>query len=225
MDQRLKDARISELSSTLVWIKTHVRNRNLKSFSGHVADLTKEMPYEELNALQASPQSISLKPIDLSFSQNQAVFHGQGIYMKGIAHRKPRYESISKAFDHIQKVSGPEFRANILFEYFPLAKISAVPLDSTAFRRDPTASILVLVMWNEDTKENSDRARDVAYELAEVVVEGQQGVSSTQSMGYSNYGKVLVTEFWFIAHACKRSRCCNWEEGTYVRQGKNSFCG
>ncbi|KAG6864277.1 hypothetical protein C0993_009051, partial [Termitomyces sp. T159_Od127] len=118
---------------------------------------------------------------------NQALFHGQGIYMKGIAHREPRYESIKKAFDHVQKVSGPDFKANILFEYLPLAKIGAVPSDRTAFRRDPTASILVLVIWKEDTKENSDRGKSVAHELAELVVEGQQGVSPTQIMGYSNY--------------------------------------
>ncbi|KAG6889276.1 hypothetical protein C0992_005800 [Termitomyces sp. T32_za158] len=152
---------------------------NFKAFLdlGPVADFTKEIPYEELNELQ-----------------NQAVFHGQGIYMKGIAHREPRYENINKAFDHIQKVSGPDFKANILFEYFTLAKISAVPTDSTAFRRDPTASILVLVMWKEDTKENSDRAKSVAHELADLVVEGQHGVSPTQIMGYSNYDPEAVAE-------------------------------
>lgn len=113
--------------------------------------------------------------------------------MKGIAHREPRYESISKAFDYIQEVSGPDFKANILFEYFPLGKISAVSPEITAFRRDPTASILALVMWKEDTKENSDRGRSVAHELAELVVAGQQGVSPTQIMGYSNYGKRVLT--------------------------------
>ncbi|KAG6889203.1 hypothetical protein C0995_002663 [Termitomyces sp. Mi166 len=150
---------------------------NFKAFFdlGPIADLTKEMPYEEINALQ-----------------NPVVFHGQGMYMKGIAQRLPHFESDAKAFDYIQKVSGPEFKVNLLFEYFPLAKVSAVPSASTAFRRDPTSSILALVIWKDDTEENLERGRTVAHELAKVIIEGQQGMSSTQSLGYSNYGKLAI---------------------------------
>ncbi|KAH0579527.1 hypothetical protein H2248_002381 [Termitomyces sp. 'cryptogamus'] len=151
---------------------------NFKAFFdlGPVADFTKEIPYEELNTLQ-----------------NQTQFHGQGMYMKGIAQRKPDFESITKAFDHVQKVSGPEFKANILFEYFPLAKINAVSSNSTAFRRDPTSSVLVLMNWKENTEENAERGRIVAHELANFIVDGQQGVSPTQILGYSNYDPGAVS--------------------------------
>ncbi|KNZ77937.1 hypothetical protein J132_02877 [Termitomyces sp. J132] len=113
-------------------------------------------------------------------------FHGQGMYMKGIAQRKPDFESITKAFDHVQNVSVPEFKANILFEYFPLAKINAVSSNSIVFRRDPMFSVLVLMNWTENTEEN------VEHELAKFIVDRQQGVSPTQILGYSNYDKLAI---------------------------------
>ncbi|KAG6918723.1 hypothetical protein DXG01_012208 [Tephrocybe rancida] len=150
---------------------------NYKAFFdlGPVVDMTREIPYEELNSLQAT------------------VFHGQGIYMKGLAHRKPHFDSIAKAFSHVQSVSGPEFKVNVVFEYLPLSKISAVPAGTTAFRRDPTPSVLVLGIWKEDTEENTERGRKVAHELASIVAGGQEGVTEAQSLGYSNYDAEAVS--------------------------------
>ncbi|KAG6864200.1 hypothetical protein C0991_011625 [Blastosporella zonata] len=128
-----------------------------------------------------------------SYYQNPNVFHGQGIYMKGIAHRKPHFDSISKAFEHVQSVSGPEFKANMLFEYLPLSKISDVPANATAFRRDPTPSILVLGIWKTDTEANTERGRKVAHELAQIVKGGQDDMTETESLGYSNYDAEAVS--------------------------------
>ncbi|KAF5378484.1 hypothetical protein D9615_007137 [Tricholomella constricta] len=151
---------------------------NFKSFFdiGPVADLTKEMPYEELNALT-----------------NPAVYHGQGIYMKGVAHRKPHYPSIAKANEKVMHVSTPAFKMNVVFEYFPLGKISSVPQGTTAFRRDPTPSVLVVGLWQEDSEANTERGRTLSHELARIVSSGQSGVTETQTLGYSNYDAEAVT--------------------------------
>ncbi|KAG6821660.1 hypothetical protein H0H87_005897, partial [Tephrocybe sp. NHM501043] len=71
-------------------------------------------------------------------------------------------------------VSGPDFKANLVFEYLPLSKIGTVPRGTTAFRRDPTASVLVLTIWKEDTEANTERGRRVAHELAQIVKGGQE---------------------------------------------------
>ncbi|KAG6828474.1 hypothetical protein H0H92_007840 [Tricholoma furcatifolium] len=147
---------------------------NFKTFLdlGPVVDMTKEIPYEELNSLQ-----------------NAAVFHGQCIYMKGLAYDQPHFASAATAFDLVQSISVPEFKANVIFEYMPLSRINAIPTTNTAFRRDPTSNALVLVIWKENNEANNERGRDVARQLAQIILSGQATVTATQSLGYSNYGK------------------------------------
>ncbi|GLB44343.1 putative oxygen-dependent FAD-linked oxidoreductase family protein [Lyophyllum shimeji] len=144
---------------------------------GPIADLTKEIPYEQLNALQ-----------------NAMTFHGQGVYMMGLAHRKPDYPTIAKAFEKLSSAKTGDFRPNLGFEYFPLDKITSVPKGTTAFRRDPTPSVLILNMWKENTEENTQRGRRVAHELADIIAGGQAGVTAAQKMGYANYDAEAVTE-------------------------------
>ncbi|KAG5643862.1 hypothetical protein DXG03_009546 [Asterophora parasitica] len=151
---------------------------NYKSFLdlGPVADLTKEVPYEELNAL--------LNPI---------LFHGQGIYQKGFAHQKPHYQSTAEAYEKVIDVSTPDFTINLVFEYFPLKKITSVPFGTTAFRRDATPGVLVLGVWKEDSEANTERARTVASELAQIITSAQRGMTEAQSFGYGNYDAEGVT--------------------------------
>ncbi|RDB18319.1 6-hydroxy-D-nicotine oxidase [Hypsizygus marmoreus] len=152
---------------------------NFKAFLdiGPVADMTKEIPYEELNGIQ-----------------NAAVYPGQGIYMKGQAHRTPHFAAISAAYNRvISIVQGPtEHRANIVYEYYPLAKIMSVPPGTTAFRRDSTPTVLVVVSWKENTVENNDVARGLAAELGRLITAGEK-VTESQSLGYSNYDAEAVS--------------------------------
>jgi len=146
---------------------------NFKAFFdiGPVADMTKEMPFEELNTLQ-----------------NPMTFHGQGVYFKGLAHKKPDFESISKAHEKVIEIGKyPDFKGNVIFEYFPLAKIASVPNGTTAFRRDPTPSVMVAILWKTNSAENSDLARTLAYDIAAVIKGGQSEITASQSLGYSNY--------------------------------------
>ncbi|KAF8060168.1 hypothetical protein FPV67DRAFT_1453295 [Lyophyllum atratum] len=151
---------------------------NFKAFLdlGPVVDQTKEVPYEELNGLQ-----------------NFFTYHGQGVYMKGVAQKKPDYPSAAKAIEKAISLSTPDFKASIIYEYFPLAKISSMPKDLTAFRRDPTPGVLLSCVWKEDLKGYTERARGVVHELARIVTGAHPEMTETEGLGYSNYDHEAVT--------------------------------
>lgn len=131
------------------------------------------------------------------------VSHGTGKYMKGIAHKEPHYPSIAKAFEKVVELSKPDdFSATIIYEYFPLAKIGSVANGSTAFRRDPTPSVLFVLSWQQDSAGMSDRARAAARDLAAILVGGQSELKNSESLGYSNYGNSLSFLVCFYAHDC-----------------------
>ncbi|RDB27532.1 hypothetical protein Hypma_003780 [Hypsizygus marmoreus] len=93
-------------------------------------------PYEELNRIQ-----------------NFVTYHTQDVYMKGATHRGPDYALVSKVYHKAIKVSQDgDFKANILYEYFPLRKTSTIPCGTTTFCRDPISSVLVLRSFFEPTK-------------------------------------------------------------------------
>ncbi|KAF8055232.1 hypothetical protein FPV67DRAFT_872584 [Lyophyllum atratum] len=141
---------------------------NFKSFLdiGPDADTSKEMPYEELNALL-----------------NFAVYHGQGVYFKAVAQYRPEYPPIAKAFEGVVNSSDSNFKTSITYEYFPLAKINSVHKDETAFRRDRTPAVLVAAFWKEDSEEMTERARGVVRGLARIVTADQPELD----LGYSNH--------------------------------------
>ncbi|RDB30225.1 6-hydroxy-D-nicotine oxidase [Hypsizygus marmoreus] len=138
---------------------------------GPVKDETREMPYEEVNSLQ-----------------NAMAHHGQGVYMKGVAHRRPIYPSIAEAHAKVIDIcKNTDFKANILFEYFSLAKASAVPAGVTAFRRDITPAVVALILWKDDSPDNTSKAKQMAHEITEIITRSQEGVTETECLGYSNY--------------------------------------
>ncbi|RDB18318.1 6-hydroxy-D-nicotine oxidase [Hypsizygus marmoreus] len=152
---------------------------NFKAFLdiSPVMDTTREMPYEELNGIQ-----------------NFVTYHGQGIYMKGVTHHGPDYALISKVYQKAIEVSqGGEFKANVLYEYFPLGKIGAVSQGVTAFRRDPVPGVVVGTLWKEDSAEIAERARRATHELTTLLTEGQSDADRSQALGYSNYDPAAVT--------------------------------
>ncbi|PPR02442.1 hypothetical protein CVT24_001991 [Panaeolus cyanescens] len=136
---------------------------------GPSLDLTKEIPYEEVNTMQ-----------------NAAAGHGKGVYMKGVAHKSPVYTSIQKAYNRfVQILETGNFQGALLFEYFPLTKIKSIAAGETAFRREDALNIAVLLMW-DPSEDRTNEARPFAHELCETVVSGQK-MSDTEILGYTNY--------------------------------------
>ncbi|KAG6854176.1 hypothetical protein C0991_009828 [Blastosporella zonata] len=139
-------------------------------------DDTKEIPYEELNDML-----------------NPKFFHGQCVYFKGLAHSKPEYKVASKAFEKIISGSDSELNMTVGYEYFPLGKIGAQPKDKTAFRRDPTPSVVIAGIWKEDSPAATERAKHIVHELAAIITGGYSDLTRAQRCGYSNYDNEAVT--------------------------------
>ncbi|KAF9057461.1 hypothetical protein BJ165DRAFT_1588692 [Panaeolus papilionaceus] len=132
-------------------------------------DLTKEIPYEEVNTMQ-----------------NPVAGPGRGVYMKGVAHKKPDYTSIKKAYDRVVEIlQTGHFQGGVLYEYFPLTKINSVAPEETAFRREEALNVAVVLNWDPLVDRN-DEARAFAHDLCNIIV-GGQNMSDTEILGYTNY--------------------------------------
>jgi hypothetical protein len=75
------------------------------------------------------------------------------------------------------------FRPALIYEYVPLDKVNAVPIHSTAFRRQFGSNILTSISW-EGSLDRSNGARDVAKDLIDIVMRGE----GSEELGYTNYG-------------------------------------
>ncbi|KZP17094.1 FAD-binding domain-containing protein [Athelia psychrophila] len=139
-----------------------------------ISDTTKEIPYEELNALT-----------------NPSVPHGRCTYMKGVRWTKPRFEIISKVMDEVVKLSTerPDLEMSCIFEFFGLKKACSVPNDATACIRSPYCNVLNILRWDENTEENLVFARDASRKVTDIAISGNVELEDKASAGYGNYGK------------------------------------
>ncbi|KAH9836777.1 uncharacterized protein C8Q71DRAFT_58980 [Rhodofomes roseus] len=145
---------------------------------GPVLDQVKEIPYEDVNSLQ-----------------NASLYHGQGVYFKGAAHRRPDYETVLRAFDRAAALNaGPGPNPRVIFEYYPLQRITSHDSGETPFRRDCIPSALVVALWGEDTQENSTRGREMVYELIGLLKDANPQLSEEEKAGYSNYDDDAVSK-------------------------------
>ena len=138
--------------------------------------------------------------------QNPHAVPGRCGYMKGIAHRGQDYPSVSEAFNRLIAMTAeqrtPQLRPAFLLEYFPLAKITSVPQGVTAFQRTEDSNAVILISWtaaavpgtpealdlSEAEKGNTNDARELAKELAGILLSGQ---GKEVGLGYLNYGALL----------------------------------
>lgn len=115
--------------------------------------------------------------------------HGSCVYLKGLAHRNPHYNSIAKAYEKaIELTKNTGLNCGVVYEYFPLGKVCSVPAGTTAFRRDATPGVLVVIVWKENTNQNTEMARSSSHKLAEILAGAQPELTNVQRQGYSNYG-------------------------------------
>ncbi|KAG5651067.1 hypothetical protein H0H81_010002 [Sphagnurus paluster] len=141
---------------------------------GPVVDLTKEIPYENVNA-----------------ALNTAMAHGKGVYQKGFSNDKSEYQSIAKAYEKIISISSPEFQVKLMLEYVPIGKVISVPQNVTAFRRDSAPLAVILILWTKDAEGATEHARSIARDLSRTVAGGE--LTQLQNFGYANYDPEAVT--------------------------------
>ena len=75
-----------------------------------------------------------------------------------------------------------------MFEYISLAKVNSVPISATAFRRQLSPNVLTVLQWDGGASEKTGEAKSLIAELEDVFVRGQDGLSDSDKLGYTNYG-------------------------------------
>jgi len=136
----------------------------------HIVDLTKEIPYEELNG-----------------SQNKELAHGQCRVLKSLSHTKPHLPSAKKVLDRLVSLADSEIHPIVLLEYTPFKKIQSIPNGTYAFRRPEFSHGVTVITWKDNTPENLALARSIAGDLASIVAIGQQEYLGQVEQGYGNY--------------------------------------
>ncbi|KAJ3545445.1 hypothetical protein NMY22_g2437 [Coprinellus aureogranulatus] len=104
-------------------------------------------------------------------------------------------------FDKMTDIrKGGTFLPMVLFEYFPLAKVNTVPISATAFRRQLTPSVLAILQWDGAFPEKTNEAKTLINVLEGAFARGQDGLSESDKLGYTNYGHDVEIPAGHITH-------------------------
>ncbi|TEB23718.1 hypothetical protein FA13DRAFT_1797762 [Coprinellus micaceus] len=95
---------------------------------------------------------------------------------------------------------GSPFQASVIFEYVPLTKVNSVPISATTFRRQLSPNVLASLQWDGGAPERTGEAKSLIAELEDVFVRGQDGLSDSDKLGYTNYGHDVEIPVGHIAH-------------------------
>lgn len=113
---------------------------------------------------------------------------GRGWYLKGISQKAPDLEGAAKVLVSAGELAqNQKFFPSIIWEYFPLSKVNAVPVSATAFRRELTPNILFTFAWG-GPKDRTSEARTAVQNMVDILIAGQRGLSKSEEFGYTNYG-------------------------------------
>jgi hypothetical protein len=176
--------------------------------------MTKEIPFEALNAIHVRPIFIAYYMAVLTNDsrppQNPQLPHGLPTYLKGVRATKPRFEVSEKAFQALIQYTEkrPDMNMSCMFEYFPLAKICSVANDATAYARAPYGNVLNIIRWTEDTEENLKYARDAAREISNIVLKGNTELTSANNTAYGNYGALRRLNLNYLNAEFKCIKTC-----------------
>ncbi|CAE6432007.1 unnamed protein product [Rhizoctonia solani] len=140
----------------------------------HLADQTKELPYELINA-----------------QQNEQAQHGDNVYMTGTS-RSSFPPSVARTlFTTFSEIAAPPFNGSaVIVEYLPLHLVRAASSETSAFPgRLKGDNIVFLVHWPRmDPTGGTETARAHATRLKEVIWEREREIGGeVDSSGYANY--------------------------------------
>jgi len=144
---------------------------------GPVMNTCKELPYEELNAIQ-----------------NDFVKPGTNFYIKGIFASGPQVEVAEKLVSRqpeLSKNSG--LTVMTVFELISTKKVMAVPNSATAHIRGSRVNVGVMASWPGKDVNKLDEARSVTAELTRIIIEGEKIIPESENTGYGNYASDEIT--------------------------------
>jgi hypothetical protein len=133
-----------------------------------------------------------------------------GVYTRGVLHERHNIQHVREAISVVLKAYREHaIHPFIAFEYFPLHKVTFVPRDRTAIRRDPTSNVMIIIPWKaksvvddgftiKEREAEVERAKKIAQQLVDIITSKQQPeVEEIHGIGYSNYSTSLP--FFFFA--------------------------
>ncbi|KAF8750061.1 potassium transporter [Rhizoctonia solani] len=145
----------------------------------HLADQTKELPYEVINA-----------------QQNEQAQHGDNVYMTGTSRTSFPPSAARALFTTFAEISASPFDGSaVIVEYLPLHLVRAASSETSAFPgRMKGDNIVFLVHWpREDPTGNTDAARAHATRLKQVIWARECEIGGeVDSSGYANYVRVCI---------------------------------
>jgi len=138
---------------------------------GPVMNTCKEIPYEELNAIQ-----------------NFNVPPGGNYYMSGVFSSGPQVDAAKNLVSRLPSLS-KESNANftVVYELLPKEKTLTVPNTATAHIRPPLFNVLVLATWRDKDPNKHDVVRNASSELGRIVTHGEKVITEHHNAGYGNY--------------------------------------
>lgn len=95
---------------------------------------------------------------------------------------------MNKMVEKVDQASQGGFMPAVIYEYFPLQKINSVPIRATAFRRETTPNVLITLSW-DPSQDKTEEARAISKDIIDTIVERQNGLTSSEKFGYTNYGE------------------------------------
>lgn len=121
------------------------------------------------------------------------VYHGQGVYLRGVLQQTVRPEKAKEILEAVAKVSetesdGTASRVSLAFELFPQGKINSIASTTdTAFTgRIRRLNALAFATWDENTLEKEKAGRGKVNTLSNLLIGYEpDGLASTRA--YGNY--------------------------------------
>ena len=162
--------------------------------------MCKEIPYEELNALQvrATQSALSASASRISqLKQNDGVAPGSNYYMKSIFVSGPQPDVAEDILSHLDTLTEKhKLRMLFIYEFFPIKKVLSVPTEATAYVRRPRLSTMVLVRWDNDGSDKLADVRLAATELTNLALSAENKVPPAENTGYGNYSTCFPRRFY-----------------------------
>lgn len=87
-------------------------------------------------------------------------------------------------------------RVGVIHDLFPYDKILSVPTTEMAFNtRAKKYNTVCIALWDENTPDNFDAARNAVRTISSVIASGEGDSSDAKDRAYANYGKLSLFAF------------------------------
>ncbi|KLO07485.1 FAD-binding domain-containing protein [Schizopora paradoxa] len=134
-------------------------------------DMTKEIPYENANALM-----------------NDYTRPGKQVYMRGVGQTQYSPSVVKETFSAVSERSAPDMQVMMIYDLFPREKINSIPKDACAFStRGLAYNCIAIAVWEQASEMNNEKAKEHIEVLTKIVSSKEEDPSASLHRLYSNF--------------------------------------